>query len=851
MKIKKIILRSFGKFQNRTIDFADGVNMLYGENEAGKSTIYHFIEGMFYGFYKANLKNKKNTDDYNQYLPWDNSNDYSGVMFIEDQDRIIRIERNFMKNHDEVRIYNDITGEDITESYDYDGVTKLYDPALRHLGINQNTYRNTISVAQMNSKTGEELIMEIKNNLMNYSETSTTDISLTKIMNTIADKKAEIGTSRAKKSEFSKTLNKIEALELEKEESIQVLENIKSIQLESIELNNQLRDIEAKKSIIEKSMIQFKDSAFEENFQKAKEIQEEINALDYKLEALVGYTKIPKEEINQAIANVNSLEMMRLEYAMFEERIEEINHAIEGYKAEIQAMEDQSVDIGTSEKLIRDVYKYEEFENQKNIVHDRIHPEVVEEAQLAYKVTKSVTGRAKTTFVISLIVTILLSLVKFIEYTKPFLVENLSFLDNYGNSFDAFHEVITSLTWVTLGALILFLILTILMAIKKKSGVNHLEELERKLKREEDEIRVAENRLTDLEEKQKVVLEKYQCEDIVALHSLKDKKSLEELFYTESFKRTSKLEEEIEVLQNKVLSERGKIERKQAEILEAESMLTSVMEALQIDHYKELRIALEKQYDYKSLEQEKQSKIDFLNQLTKGEVFDFITLEDRENTEDADFIKASSYEELEEQLRSTNDVIVDYNRKISELEAVIANEEMAVRPIVEIEDQLGMKRQKLEKLSSRMEALNMLEDAFEALSNHSTTSFAPSLNEQISKMIAIATDYKYTEVKVGSDMEISVVDNDMNKLIGVEALSAGTIDLMYFALRLGLADLINGELSLPLILDDSFVQYDDRRLVKVLEMLSKFNRQVILFTCHNREKQLLGRMSEMVQIQSL
>ena len=49
MKIDSIYIESFGKFKNYKLDFKDGMNIIYGDNEAGKSTIMAFIEMMFYG----------------------------------------------------------------------------------------------------------------------------------------------------------------------------------------------------------------------------------------------------------------------------------------------------------------------------------------------------------------------------------------------------------------------------------------------------------------------------------------------------------------------------------------------------------------------------------------------------------------------------------------------------------------------------------------------------------------------------------------------------------------------------------------------------------------------------------
>ena len=52
MKILDIYINGFGKFHGRNLSFEDGLNIVYGKNEAGKSTIHTFIRGMLFGIEK-------------------------------------------------------------------------------------------------------------------------------------------------------------------------------------------------------------------------------------------------------------------------------------------------------------------------------------------------------------------------------------------------------------------------------------------------------------------------------------------------------------------------------------------------------------------------------------------------------------------------------------------------------------------------------------------------------------------------------------------------------------------------------------------------------------------------------
>ena len=86
--------------------------------------------------------------------------------------------------------------------------------------------------------------------------------------------------------------------------------------------------------------------------------------------------------------------------------------------------------------------------------------------------------------------------------------------------------------------------------------------------------------------------------------------------------------------------------------------------------------------------------------------------------------------------------------------------------------------------------------------------------------------------------------NTPTRLVPVEQISSGTMDQIYLALRLAAARLLQGDGDqMPLIFDDSFVFYDDRRLARTLSWIgSQGFSQVILFTCQHREMDALERL---------
>ena len=118
-------------------------------------------------------------------------------------------------------------------------------------------------------------------------------------------------------------------------------------------------------------------------------------------------------------------------------------------------------------------------------------------------------------------------------------------------------------------------------------------------------------------------------------------------------------------------------------------------------------------------------------------------------------------------------------------------------------------------------------------------SFGLLLNKTASDLIAGITGGIYSSMSV--DENLNIFMNTRAKLVPIEQVSSGTMDQIYLALRMAVARLMQGEQEpLPLIFDDSFVQYDDERLRTVLKWLSRsYDGQSIVFTCHKRELQIL------------
>lgn len=114
--------------------------------------------------------------------------------------------------------------------------------------------------------------------------------------------------------------------------------------------------------------------------------------------------------------------------------------------------------------------------------------------------------------------------------------------------------------------------------------------------------------------------------------------------------------------------------------------------------------------------------------------------------------------------------------------------------------------------------------------------FAPRISQRAQELFGKLTNGRYGRITLGEDFSLSAAATGENTLYGTLWRSDGTVDQLYLALRLAVAEELTPDA--PLVLDDAFVRFDDVRLAKAMEILKETSKdkQVILFTCQSREK---------------
>lgn len=148
-----------------------------------------------------------------------------------------------------------------------------------------------------------------------------------------------------------------------------------------------------------------------------------------------------------------------------------------------------------------------------------------------------------------------------------------------------------------------------------------------------------------------------------------------------------------------------------------------------------------------------------------------------------------------------------------------------------------------EKLQEKREALLEAKERIRQIAGEIRKSFAFHLNEDCGKALSEITGGRYDSLWIDEQLHIYV--NAKEGFFPLEQASTGTIDQLYLALRLSMALLLQRETRdlLPLLFDDSFAMYDEKRLAASIGYLKKaYPAQILLFTCHHREEKILKEL---------
>ncbi len=287
MKIKNIKVNAYGNIENKDINLEEGINIIHGANESGKSTLLNYIISIFYGISKN--KDGKALSDYEKYKPW-NSNEFSGrISYKLENGEEYEIFRDFNKKNP--KIYNDKL-EDISDRFETDKKdgSKFF---IEQMGIDKQMYLSTVVSTQEEVRLDEKNQNMLIQKIANLAGTGEDNVSYKKALIKLQEKiRDEIGTNKTSQ----KPINIIEKEIVEINNKIVETEKYRNrkyeIDAEKEQILSELKELEQQKQILQelqnsmkseeetKNRLEIREKNRKDNIAKINELTNQKNTIN-------------------------------------------------------------------------------------------------------------------------------------------------------------------------------------------------------------------------------------------------------------------------------------------------------------------------------------------------------------------------------------------------------------------------------------------------------------------------------------------------------------------------------------------------------------------------------------------
>lgn len=832
MIIKRVYIEWFGKLSKKEFLFKPGINIIFGKNESGKTTLEQFLLTMLYG---SRTSKTFGVDPRAKYIPFDKDFAY-GQMVMEFEGKNILFERKVgQKRRDDVfRSFEQETLDQV--SYDEHLGKQLFDLELE-------PFLKTLFVSQSGLKFQGEKDERLNAKLTNLLETGDEDVSYTKAM--------DILDQEMKKIKGTRKSGILDELQIRLNQRYKSLDEAKKNQEDRNVMDKKIQETS---KAHEKILENLKDLSFLKGQIHLYEVQDQVNVIQESLDH-IEKLKNQKEDEKKSLVTEEELERLNghfLDVERQEEEIQILQNQAHGERRKLESLElDIEPYLGFSELPSDTALHMVKNQGEENLILEKLkhfnqekylNPKLLEKKEELGKLLhryerslKKLKPINKKKFVMFYIISIGIVLVQAIA------LKSLSF------------------SLATMGLLIL-----ILIGERKQSSRLKTHRL-KKAEKLEEKIRVLAHSL-DMDSmeiiKSKRIIDHLpkKNEKEKLLHDLEIvKKHSEQIFYETN---TSTVEEFIEKQRKyhemkrdkmKIQSHLEKIEHElslnsKAHAVSHENLLKKLNTYGDGEELSDIRTFLEiltlRHDRQRHLSAQEESLLYTLKSLIGERTIDQVK-EEVQTLKRLGLLDENSQESIEEKQR----IWEEEEKNLSELLLDLSHKmlKFSAEDPIQIEDEISSLLEDEVQLKRRFLVLETTKDLMESSYKDLRSNYISALNERVSETFNLITKTQ-RNIKVADHFTMKYEEE--RKVFIDSSLSKGAQDQLYFALRFAMIDLIFKEETIPVFLDEPFVRYDEERLRSTLEYLHEVehNRQIFIFTCHEREVRLLREYGHVIEL---
>lgn len=900
MIINKINIISFAGLKDNSINLEDKINLIYGENEKGKSTIQNFIRIWLYGMSSKRTKDLKNNDRV-RFAPIDGEK-IRGELYVTHNNREYIIRRSFgaTKKEDTSEILDAETGESVPE------ISKN-EPGKYFFNVNASTFFKTLFINQLGVAISKDKEEEIIDKAANLLDNDSSNISAQKSLEKLEGIKKSITTVR-KTGELDILRNRFNELNQEKyegyklaEENLEKEHTLISLREKSNDLRTEIKNLDIYKKYIKKSKLQKEYEEITQYLKKREELKKKERYIE---ESISSRNGVIDEALLNDIKDENSLYFSLLDMKCEEEKALSKSKEVylskrEGYENLLFVEELSSEDknsfiraVTDKENLSEKIRNYDELNREIGLIKSDISNK------------EKYIGSAINFKGIREEISVLLG--KYEDKLKElkFMAEsyrNKSQLEN--KQLESKFKIFTITSLVNLVLLILSIILyrdnvilvgfifvalavlaykSITLKIelgsesKSAIGIKSLEEDIRNIEKEifkhtklvdasSYENFIKKLKLFDdfniyLEKQNIKISEKEAQIKFLKIESVKESYRLNEEYINnilqlantkdinEVLLMISKYEEinkEVLFLKIDIEKEEKSIEKLDNELSIREKRIREKLEYIGLENI-DLYELEEKLFEIKEKIKQRDEILKTLENiegaykaLTKDKDIEAIKEDLKDIINENINYTYSSEDEIDNQISLKSHELIEVEKEIKDVENHLNNRFIGKRTIPQIEEEIDEVKERITKLEILLKATEIAIENLNESIREVRGNFGNILNSNVIEYFKTLTNEEYNDVMVSDSYDMKVRKG--SEILPGSILSNGANDQLYLSLRLSFINMIYRGMEFPVILDDTFVQYDDIRTERALELLISANfSQLLIFTCHGRERNIFS-----------
>ena len=528
---------------------------------------------MFYGFLKPGSRQRNYLEEHSKYKPW-NGGRYAGILSLEKDDTIYRIEREFTKNKESTKVIVENTGEDISNNVATGANSKVLQPGYHFFGFNSVVYDNTVSIKQMSSKTDDKLATEVRDKLINIGSSRDDRISVENAINDLNKQQDKIGSMTRPTSRYRILSDTINSLKQEREEILKlkeeydnILDKFNAFKQKEEDLASQL---ESGKKQLGRVLYQEKKALYKE----AINLKDVIDSLKTRLDEYSSYKSLSNDDYSKGMTISNNINVLS-------SKIEEVNIQAKELEENVVKLSENLNDENdaSTDEISKDYLLFDSLEEEKNKLLFSNESSTIEFARRDYEKTQYL----KTRYSMGLLCMVTVYLLGMIYFISSGDIKNSLLIQ-----------------------VAIIPIIFVFLHMRKISS--QLQETEKKLN---ELYSVEKNKKTNIEEidlKQKNILEKYSVNTKLELKSLYEAKKHESLIKSDKINSLNENKTKLNILKNKI----GEITKSK---LSLTNQLEQILESNCCKDLKEFELGLRNKNIYDETIIEYNSKKELLNKI--------------------------------------------------------------------------------------------------------------------------------------------------------------------------------------------------------------------------------------------